>query len=97
DLFGPLLEEGSGLTAGRDFRLGYSPERIDPGNAVWGFKETPKVVSGVDEASLKAVQDFYGQLVDTTVPVGSPKEAELAKLLENTFRHVNIALINEIA
>lgn len=97
DLFGPLLEEGSGLTAGRDFRLGYSPERIDPGNAVWGFKETPKVVSGVDEASLRAVEDFYGQLVDTTVPVGSPKEAELAKLLENTFRHVNIALINEIA
>ncbi|MDX6356673.1 MAG: UDP-N-acetyl-D-glucosamine dehydrogenase, partial [Streptomyces sp.] len=97
ELFAPLLEDGSGLTAGADFHLGYSPERIDPGNPVWGFKETPKVVSGVDAASLKAVQSFYGDLVDTTVPVGSPKEAELAKLLENTFRHVNIALVNEIA
>ncbi|MFI6356109.1 nucleotide sugar dehydrogenase [Streptomyces sp. NPDC050743] len=97
ELFAPILEDGSGLTAGTDFHLGYSPERIDPGNAVWGFQETPKVVSGVDAASLKAVQDFYAQLVDTTVPVGSPKEAELAKLLENTFRHVNIALVNEIA
>jgi UDP-N-acetyl-D-glucosamine dehydrogenase len=97
ELFAPILEDGSGLTAGADFHLGYSPERIDPGNAVWGFKETPKVVAGVNEASLKAVQDFYAQLVDTTVPVSSPKEAELAKLLENTFRHVNIALVNEIA
>jgi UDP-N-acetyl-D-glucosamine dehydrogenase len=97
DLFGPLLEDGSGLTAGRDFHLGYSPERIDPGNAVWGFQQTPKVVSGVDAASLEVVRSFYGQLVDTVVPVSSPKEAELAKLLENTFRHVNIALVNEIA
>lgn len=97
ELFGPLLEEGSGLVAGADFHLGYSPERIDPGNPVWGFEQTPKVVSGVDKASLKAVRKFYDGLVDTTVPVGSPKEAELAKLLENTFRHVNIALVNEIA
>jgi UDP-N-acetyl-D-glucosamine dehydrogenase len=97
DLFGPLLEDGSGLAAGSDFHLGYSPERIDPGNAVWGFQQTPKVVSGVDAASLEAVRSFYGQLVDTVVPVRSPKEAELAKLLENTFRHVNIALVNEIA
>ena len=97
ELFAPLLEDGSGLAAGRDFHLGYSPERIDPGNPVWGFQQTPKVVSGVDPASLKAVQGFYDDLVDTTVPVGSPKEAELAKLLENTFRHVNIALVNEVA
>ncbi len=97
ELFAPILEDGSGLTAGADFHLGYSPERIDPGNAVWGFQQTPKVVSGVDARSLKAVESFYGDLVDTTVPVGSPKEAELAKLLENTFRHVNIALVNEIA
>lgn len=97
ELFAPILEDGSGLTAGADFHLGYSPERIDPGNTVWGFQQTPKVVSGVDAASLKAVEAFYGQLVDTTVPVRSPKEAELAKLLENTFRHVNIALVNEIA
>ncbi|MCX5010913.1 nucleotide sugar dehydrogenase [Streptomyces sp. NBC_00555] len=97
ELFAPILEDGSGLTAGADFHLGYSPERIDPGNAVWGFQQTPKVVSGVDARSLKAVESFYGDLVDTTVPVSSPKEAELAKLLENTFRHVNIALVNEIA
>lgn len=97
EMFGPILEDGSGLTAGVDFHLGYSPERIDPGNTVWGFQQTPKVVSGVGEASLKAVESFYAGLVDTTVPVRSPKEAELAKLLENTFRHVNIALVNEIA
>ncbi|MFD0265046.1 nucleotide sugar dehydrogenase [Streptomyces sp. NPDC127106] len=97
ELFGPILENGSGLTASADFHLGYSPERIDPGNAVWGFQQTPKVVSGVDAASLKAVEAFYASLVDKTVPVRSPKEAELAKLLENTFRHVNIALVNEIA
>lgn len=97
ELFAPLLEDGSGLTAGVDFHLGYSPERIDPGNTVWGFQQTPKVVSGVDARSLKAVEAFYEDLVDTTVPVSSPKEAELAKLLENTFRHVNIALVNEIA
>lgn len=97
ELFGPILEDGSGLTAGVDFHLGYSPERIDPGNPVWGFQQTPKVVSGVNAVSLKAVETFYAGLVDTTVPVRSPKEAELAKLLENTFRHVNIALVNEIA
>jgi UDP-N-acetyl-D-glucosamine dehydrogenase len=92
-----LLEQHSGLRAGRDFHVGYSPERIDPGNTRWGFVETPKVVSGVDEASLAAVQGFYDALVDTTVPVSTPREAELTKLLENTFRHVNIALVNELA
>jgi len=97
ELFGPLLEEGSGLVAGADFRLGYSPERLDPANPTWNLRNTPKVVSGVDEASLDAVRDFYDTLVDTTVPVSSPREAELTKLLENTFRHVNIALVNEIA
>ncbi len=93
----PLLEAGSGLVAGRDFAVGYSPERIDPGNPKWGFVNTPKVVSGIDEASLARVKDFYDQLVDETVPVTTPKEAELTKLLENTFRHVNIALVNELA
>ena len=97
ELVATILEEGSGLVAGKDFRLGYSPERIDPGNPTWTFVNTPKVVSGVDEASLKAVQSFYDTLVDETVPVSSPKEAELTKLLENTFRHVNIALVNELA
>lgn len=93
----PLLEAGSGLVAGRDFAVGYSPERIDPGNPKWGFVNTPKVVSGIDEDSLARVKDFYDQLVDETVPVTTPKEAELTKLLENTFRHVNIALVNELA
>jgi len=97
ELVGPILEEGSGLSAGADFHLGYSAERIDPGNATWTLQATPKVVSGIDEPSLAAVRDFYGSVVDTTVPVSSCKAAELAKLLENTFRHVNIALVNEIA
>ncbi|MET0134699.1 MAG: nucleotide sugar dehydrogenase [Kibdelosporangium sp.] len=97
ELMVPLLEAGSGLVAGRDFAVGYSPERIDPGNTQWTFVNTPKVVSGIDESSLAAVQALYCRLVDTTVPVSSPKEAELCKLLENTFRHVNIALVNEIA
>jgi UDP-N-acetyl-D-glucosamine dehydrogenase len=83
--------------AGTDFHLGYSPERIDPGNHEWTFVTTPKVVSGIDERSLAEVRRFYDQLVDRTVPVSSPKEAELTKLLENTFRHVNIALVNELA
>ena len=97
ELLAPLLEQGSGLVAGAGFHLGYSPERIDPGNRTWGLVNTPKVVSGVDAASLAAVQAFYDTLVERTVPVSSPKEAELTKLLENTFRHVNIALVNEIA
>jgi len=97
ELVVPLLEEGSGLTAGADFYVGYSPERIDPGNKTWGFVETPKVVSGIDAASLTRVDAFYSALVDRTVPVSGTKEAELTKLLENTFRHVNIALVNELA
>ena len=97
ELMAPILEQGSGLVAGTDFHLGYSPERIDPGNTTWTFESTPKVVSGIDEASLAKVQAFYDELVTTTVPVSSPKEAELTKLLENTFRHVNIALVNELA
>ncbi len=97
ELVAPLLEGGSGLTCGDDFHLGYSPERIDPGNPDWGLENTPKVVSGVDDASLTAVQQFYDRLVDRTVPVTGTREAELTKLLENTFRHVNIALVNELA
>ena len=97
ELVKPILEEMSGLIAGSDFHLGYSPERIDPGNPDWGFVNTPKVVSGIDEASLSAVDAFYSSLVDQTVPVSGPKEAELTKLLENTFRHVNVALVNELA
>jgi UDP-N-acetyl-D-glucosamine dehydrogenase len=97
ELVGPVLEEGSGLVAGDDFYLGYSPERIDPGNDTWTLENTPKVVSGVDEASLKAVEAFYSTVVDRTVTVSTCKAAELTKLLENTFRHVNIALVNEVA
>lgn len=97
ELVGPLLEAGSGLVAGRDFALGYSPERIDPGNPTWRFENTPKVVSGIDADSLRAVQGFYDTIVEQTVAVSTPKEAELTKLLENTFRHVNIALVNELA
>jgi UDP-N-acetyl-D-glucosamine dehydrogenase len=93
----PILEDSSGLVAGRDFHLGYSPERIDPGNREWTFVNTPKVVSGIDAGSLAAVQEFFDELVLKTVVVSSPKEAELTKLLENTFRHVNIALVNELA
>jgi UDP-N-acetyl-D-glucosamine dehydrogenase len=97
ELVGPLLEEGSGLAAGIDFHLGYSPERIDPGNPEWNFVNTPKVVSGVDAGSLAAVKGFYDGIVDQTCPVSGTREAELTKLLENTFRHVNIALVNELA
>ncbi len=92
-----ILEAESGLVPGRDFGLGYSPERIDPGNTQWTFERTPKVVSGLDAASLEAVDGFYQTLVDTTVPVAGTREAEMTKLLENTFRHVNIALVNELA
>mgnify|MGYP000309458466 CR=1 FL=1 len=97
ELLAPILEEGSGLAAGTEFFLGYSPERIDPGNPKWRLDNTPKVVSGIDAASLAAVEAFYAGIVETTVAVSGPKEAELAKLLENTFRHVNIALVNELA
>ena len=96
ELVRPILEQ-SGLKAGSEFFLGYSPERIDPGNPTWNFVNTPKVVSGVDERSRRAVEAFYGALVDTVVPVGSTGDAELVKLLENTYRHVNIALVNELA
>jgi UDP-N-acetyl-D-glucosamine dehydrogenase len=97
ELLAPILENGSGLAAGTDFFLGYSPERIDPGNPKWNLGNTPKVVSGIDAASLAAVQGFYDTIIETTVAVSGCKEAELAKLLENTFRHVNIALVNELA
>jgi UDP-N-acetyl-D-glucosamine dehydrogenase len=97
ELVAPILEEGSGLVAGSGFHLGYSPERIDPGNPQWKLENTPKVVSGIDPASLDAVRGFYDRIVERTVPVSTPKEAELTKLLENTFRHVNIALVNELA
>lgn len=97
ELVGPLLEEGSGLVVGTDFHLGYSPERLSPGDPELRFETTPKVVSGVDDASLAVVQHLYDRLVEQTVSVSGTREAELTKLLENTFRHVNVALINELA
>ena len=97
DLLRPILERGSGLSAEADFFLGYSPERVDPGNKDWTLSATPKVVAGINSASLAAVQEFYGKLITNVVPVSSTRAAELTKLLENTFRHVNIALVNEFA
>ncbi len=97
ELLVPRLEVGSGLKAGVDFHVGYSPERIDPGNLMWTFVNTPKVVSGLTPSCSAAVDRFYRCLVDTVVPVGTTREAEMTKLLENTFRHVNVALVNELA
>ena len=96
ELVAPILED-SGLRAGADFHLGYSPERVDPANRQWTLENTPKVVSGIDDDSRKSVKEFYDQLVERTVEVSAPKVAELTKLLENTFRHVNVALVNELA
>ena len=93
----PLLERGSGLKAGQDFALAFSPERIDPGNTVFGIRNTPKVVGGVTPSCTAAAAAFYGKLCDHVVQAASAREAEMAKLLENTYRHVNIALINEMA
>jgi UDP-N-acetyl-D-glucosamine dehydrogenase len=93
----PLLEEESGLTAGPDFALAFSPERIDPGNPYFGIRNTPKVVGGQTESCADAAAQFYGKLCDQVVRARSAREAEMAKLLENTYRHVNIALVNEMA
>jgi UDP-N-acetyl-D-glucosamine dehydrogenase len=93
----PLLERGSGLTAGKDFHLAFSPERVDPGREDWTTKNVTKVVGGVDEASTEAAAALYGSAIDEVHPVSSPEAAELTKLLENIFRSVNIALVNELA
>ena len=89
--------ETSGLRAGVDFHLAFSPERIDPGNPTFTLKNTPKVVGGLTPACTERAAAFYGRFVDEVVPVSGPREAEMAKLLENTYRHVNIALVNEMA
>ncbi len=91
----PLLRAG-GRRVGEDFHLAFSPERIDPGNRRFGLRNTPKVVGGVTSACTRAAEDFYAQLVDTVVTVSSPTVAEMTKLLENTYRQVNIALMNEL-
>jgi len=92
----PLLEE-SGLAAGRDFNVAFSPERTDPGRTDWTLRTTPKVVGGLTEKCLERALSLYGEVCDQLVPVSAPEEAELTKLLENVFRSVNIALVNELA
>jgi len=96
ELVRPLLES-SGLAAGEGFHLAFSPERIDPGNPKYGLRNTPKVVGGYTTACRDRATAFYGRFVEQVVPVSSTREAEMAKLLENTYRHVNIALVNEMA
>jgi UDP-N-acetyl-D-glucosamine dehydrogenase len=92
----PVLERG-GLKVGKDFFLAFSPERVDPGNAKWHTKNTPKVLGGVTPACLEVASAFYGRVFDTLVPVSSAEAAELTKVYENTFRMINIALANELA
>jgi len=93
----PILEAESGLTAGVDFHLAFSPERVDPGRTDWTTKTVPKIVGGIDDASSDAAAALYGSAVDTVHRVSSPEAAELTKLLENIYRSVNIALVNELA
>lgn len=97
ELVQPLLEELSGLRAGTDFALAFSPERVDPGNRQYNVENTPKVVGGVSPACAERASEFYGELVERVVVARGTREAEMAKLLENTYRHVNIALVNEMA
>ena len=92
----PLLDKASGLTAGIDFSLAFSPERIDPGNPTYGFRNTPKIVGGLSPSCSDAAEVFYSRICDQVVRARSSREAEMAKLLENTYRHVNIALVNEM-
>ena len=92
----PVLER-SGLRAGRDFHLAFSPERVDPGRTDWTTATTPKVIGGLTQECTRRAMDLYGVACDTLVPVTSPEVAELTKLLENIFRSVNIALVNELA
>jgi len=93
----PILERGSGLVAGEDFFLAFSPERVDPGRLDHTTKTVPKVVGGINDASSDAAAALYGSAIDTVHRVSSPEAAELTKLLENIFRSVNIALVNELA
>jgi UDP-N-acetyl-D-glucosamine dehydrogenase len=97
DILRPLLENGSGLRAGTDFHVAFSPERVDPGNRQFTTKTTPKVVGGIDPASAEAAAKLYRKAIDDVHVVSTPEAAELTKLLENIFRSVNIALVNELA
>lgn len=92
----PLLETPSELTAGKDFHVGFSPERIDPGNEWWSFENTAKIVAGLTPDCLGRVQTFYSTITQSVIPADTLEEAELAKVFENTYRQVNIALVNEL-
>ena len=96
ELVVPILEQG-GLRAGDDFFVAFSPERIDPGNTKIKVQDIPKIVGGINETSTAKAMEFYGKVFSTIVPMSTAKEAEFAKLLENTFRAVNIGLVNELA
>ena len=93
----PLLEQGSDRRAGVDLHVVFSPERIDPGNPTYGLHNTPKIVGAITDEGSERAAAFYGSFVERVVRVSGPKAAEMAKLLENTFRHINIALVNELA
>ena len=98
ELLMPILEEGSGLRCGKDFYLGFSPERIDPGNLLYNTKNTPKVVGAVGADALEVISAMYRAVLDGDVhTVSSPAVAEMEKILENTYRNVNIGLVNELA
>lgn len=101
EILQPILEQGAPdgtpRVAGEDFHLAYSPERVDPGNATWNTKNTPKVVGGITPACTEKAVELYARAVDTVHPVSAPEAAELEKLFENIFRNVNIALVNELA
>ena len=97
DELAPILEAGSGMTAGVDFHLAFSPERVDPGRTDYTTKSTPKVVGGLTPACTARALEVYGPALDHVVPVSTPEVAEMTKLLENIFRSVNIALMNELA
>ncbi len=97
EILQPILEEGSGLKAGADFHLAMSPERVDPGREDWTTKTTPKVVGGLSQACTAAAAAVYRTAIDTVHEVSTPDAAELTKLLENIYRAVNIALVNELA
>jgi UDP-N-acetyl-D-glucosamine dehydrogenase len=93
----PILESGSGLKAGEDFHLAFSPERVDPGREDWTTQNTPKIVGGLTSACTERAVALYSRALEIVHPVSSPEAAELTKLLENIFRSVNIALVNELA
>ena len=98
ELIKPILEKGSGLECGKDFYLGFSPERVDPGNAVYKTKNTPKVVGAVGKDAQEVIAAIYGAVLgDKVHTVSSPAVAEMTKILENTYRNINIGLINELA